>query len=231
MSLNKKEYIPNETVITADNLNEIQDEIIKQHSSITNLKTNFRQLNTDTNNRINNISSRVWPIGSIYTTINSSNPISIFQNNTTWELISSSVIDTGWQDFIWQNATYYGTSQSCYTLNKWRIKDNILYVVCGAGAAKNISLTTETELFRLPIKVTELDNSKNRVWNAAIGMNGVYGGFMLSQGEENLSVWLKPRSSSGSPWFSTFFAYPLKNDFVFTNGLSFEREYKWKRVK
>lgn len=58
--LNKINYIPNETIITAKNLNEIQDEII-------------------------NIANIVYPIGSLYFSMNNTSPAVLFGG--TWEQI------------------------------------------------------------------------------------------------------------------------------------------------
>ena len=56
-------------------------------------------------------------IGGLYETTDSAADPNTFLSGT-WTLLSSNVIDTGWQDFSWTNSTYIGTTQSSFTLNK-----------------------------------------------------------------------------------------------------------------
>ena len=56
---------------------------------------------------------------------------SIYDNNG--KTLSKKLNDTGWRNFSWTNSTYMGTSQSSYTKNQWRVKNDILYIVVGVG--------------------------------------------------------------------------------------------------
>lgn len=115
------------------------------------------------------IQNTIYPVGSIYTSKSNTNP-SEFMEGTTWKLLEKNVIDTGWQNFSWTNSTYIGTTQSSYTQNKWRVKDNILYIQVGAGSTSNINTDTENEVARIPIKGnTSFNGSPSRVWNGAVG--------------------------------------------------------------
>lgn len=171
------------------------------------------------------------PIGSIYRNTNNKNPSECF--GVTWSLIRKSVLDTGWRDFTWKNTTYQGTSQSSYTLNKWKVKDNILHIHIGAGATAVINTSTEYEIARIPIKGNaSYDNSSKRVWNGAVGGSGAVEGFMIMQNSDYLSVYIKPHTTSNNhtaPWYSTYFAVLLDDNFSFTSG-SYETEYIWKRT-
>jgi hypothetical protein len=119
--------------------------------------------------------------------------------------------DTGWQTFIWTNATYVGTTQSAYTLNKWRVKDGILYVMVGAGKTSTINTTAEDEIARIPI-TGNTNFTNDRIWIGAVGGGGAVAGFSLKQNIDYISINIKPHTSSTFPsagWFSTFFAVPL----------------------
>lgn len=182
---------------------------------------------------VNEKVASMYPVGSIYTSKNNQNP-GEFIEGTTWKLVGKNVIDTGWQSFSWTNSTYIGVStQSSYTQNKWRVKDNILYIQVGAGAASTINISSEDELARIPIKGnTSFNTSDKRIWNGAVGGGGAYGGMVVRQNASYISVNLKPHVSSAghsATWFSTHFTIPLDNDFTFTSG-SYETEYKWERV-
>lgn len=177
------------------------------------------------------IQNSIYPIGSIYTSKISTNP-SEFMEGTTWELIEKNVIDTGWQSFSWTNSTYIGTSQSSFTKNKWRVKDNILYIHVGVGATSNIDNEAEIDISHIPIKGTSFDDNGNRIWNGAVGQVGMVAGFIVVQKSDHIQVQLKSHNSSYLPtgkWYSTNFAIPLDNDFTFTSG-SYDTEYKWERT-
>lgn len=171
------------------------------------------------------------PIGSIFHTINNSNPTNVFGGN--WSLITKKIIDTGWKDFSWTNSTYIGTSQSSYTLNKWRIKDNVLHIHVGVGATATINTSTEYEIARIPIKGnTSYNSTSKRVWNGGVGGSGALSGFMIMQNTDYLSVYMKPHTTANNhsaPWYSTYFAIPLDEGFTFASG-SYDMEYIWKRV-
>ena len=127
--------------------------------------------------------------------------------------------DTGWKDFSWTNSTYIGTTQSAYTRNQWRVKDNILYVFIGVGATATINTGDEIEIARIPItKVESITGS--RVWNGAVGANGSYGGFFIGQEDGHISIYMKPHTTANGQtgkWFSSYFVVPLGNDYIINN--------------
>ena len=133
----------------------------------------------------------------------------------------------GWLDLKDKNTTYFNSVQSSYTLNKFRVKNNVLYIVLGVGAEEAINTSTETQICTIPINPdnTMTNNSNQRIWTVGIGSAGTYGGFILkyddSQNEETnkLLVSIKPHTSNtASPpnWFSGFFAIPLGNCWSFS---------------
>ena len=124
-----------------------------------------------------------------------------------------SFYDTGWKDFSWTNDEYIGTSQSSYTLNKWRVKNDILYIIVGVGSTNTIDTSDEIEIARIPITGNpSFDTSKERIWIMGVGSAGAYGGFMIIQNSSYISVHMKPhKSTSGqaTDWFSAHFSVPL----------------------
>lgn len=171
------------------------------------------------------------PIGSIYRTTNSNNPKTYFSGN--WNLLSTNVIDTGWQNFSWTSSTYVGTSQSSYTSNKWRIKNNILYIHIGAGATSNIDTGSEDEIARIPVTGnTSFNSSTKRIWTGAVGGSGATAGFSIMQNASYISINIKPHTDAydyAAPWYATHFTIPLDEGFKITTG-NYEKEYIWKRV-
>ena len=127
--------------------------------------------------------------------------------------------DTGWQDFSWKNSTYIGTTQSAYTRNQWRVKDNILYIFIGVGATSTINTSDEIEIARIPITNVE-SITGSRVWNGAVGANGSYGGFFVGQEDGHISIYMKPHTTANGQtgkWFSSYFTIPLGNDYIINN--------------
>lgn len=173
-----------------------------------------------------------YPVGAIYESVTSANPSNLFGG--TWSLVTKEIIDTGWQNFSWTNSTYIGTTQSSYTQNKWRVKDNILYVQIGAGATASINTGAEHEIARIPIKNNASYNTTyKRVWIGAVGGGGAQAGFMILQNATYLSIYIKPHVSTNdyvAPWYSSHLTIPLDEDFLFTTG-SYDTRYIWKRTK
>lgn len=170
-------------------------------------------------------------IGGLYETTDSAVDPNTFLPGT-WTLLSSNVIDTGWQNFSWTNSTYIGTTQSSYTLNKWRITDNVLHVVIGAGCTSTINHDSEDEIARIPIANSGLNESATRIWTGAVGGSGCVAGFSLKETTNGMTVGIKPHTSSqfsAAPWYSTYFTYPLPSNFVFKSG-SYKRKYIWERT-
>lgn len=189
------------------------------------------KVNNLTLNQIDTKVNNIYPINSLFRTTNSeTDPNELYEG--IWTLISSNVIDTGWQNFSWTNSTYIGTTQSSYTLNKWRITDNVLHVIIGVGCTSTINHGNEDEIAKVPIGNSGLDNSANRVWTGAVGGSGCVAGFILKETANGVIVGIKPHASSqfaAAPWYSTYFTYPLPSTFTFTSG-SYKREYVWERV-
>lgn len=180
-----------------------------------------------------------YPIGAMYKTTNASDPGEYLGGS--WALRSSQYIDTGWQNFTWQNNTYAGNSQSDYTINQWRAKDGVLYIVCGAAATSLINTGSEDEIFRIPIKGVITGYTYNQVWCGAVGGGGAQGGFKLLQNANYLSVHIKPHTSANdmaASWYSTFFTIPIPDDAVITaltpamttDDVRMKKVYVWERV-
>lgn len=182
---------------------------------------------------VNGLKVSGYPVGSIYRTAIDVDPTTLFGGS--WQLISKNIIDTGWQNFSWTNSTYIGTSQSAYTQNQWRVKDGMLIVIIGAGATASIDSGTEFELARIPIRNSTYTGSYKRVWAGGVGGGGAYGGFIIVQNADYISVHLKPHGQSSGKyqiagWYSSFFTLPLENNTEITNG-SYPMEYVWKRIE
>ena len=170
-------------------------------------------------------------IGGLYETTDSTVDPNTFLPGT-WTLLSSNVIDTGWQNFSWTNSTYIGTTQSSYTLNKWRITDNVLHVIIGAGCTSTINHGSEDEIARIPIANSGLNEGETRIWTGAVGGSGCVAGFILKETSNGVTVGIKPHASSqfaAAPWYSTYFTYPLPSNFVFKSG-NYKRKYIWERT-
>ena len=225
--------VDSNTTSIENNKLELDDKInsnkLELDNKIGNNTTNINNNKTELENKINTNFDKIYPVGSIFRSTNSTNPSTIYGGS--WTLLSKRVIDTGWQDFSWTNSTYVGTTQSSYTQNKWRIMDNILYVQVGAGATSTIDTSTELEIARIPIKNTIYKNANQRVWIGAVGGGGATAGFIARQWDDYLSINIKPHTSTNAfvtPWYSSHLTIPLDNDFIFVSG-SYEYEYKWKR--
>ncbi len=141
---------------------------------------------------------------------------SVYDNNGN--ALSTQINDTGWRNFSWVNDAYIGTTQSSYTLNKWRVMNNVLYIMVGAGATAVINTSAETEIARIPITGnTSFNADSKRIWNGAVGGGGAYGGFLVKQESNYIRINIKPHTSDNgrhtSPWFSSFFAIPLDDGY------------------
>lgn len=176
------------------------------------------------------------PVGSIYHTSSAENPAITFGLGT-WELSRKLVNTIGWCDFTYFNNTYYGTTQSSYTSNQWCVVNNILSITCGAGATAKIDTGDEIHLFSIPIKnalvIPANGNSYSQVWTGAVGGGGIPGGFYLRQNDDDLSIHLKPHTSTNfvtAPWYSSFFTIPFREETVITDTSLFVTDYFWKRT-
>lgn len=174
-----------------------------------------------------------YPIGTVYTLMNdSNNPSNMFGG--TWDLVKSQYVDTGWRKFSSENKDYIGTTQSPYTQNKWRVKDNVLYINIGVGSTTNIDTYEETTIANIPIKGnTSFDSNDTRIWNSAVGGSGRIAGFGVMQLTDSIKVFLKPHTSNSFPvakWYSTHFAIPLDETAMITDGKTYDKEYVWKRI-
>lgn len=140
---------------------------------------------------------------------------SIYDNNGN--ALSTQINDTGWRNFSWVNSTYIGTTQSSYTSNKWRVKNNILYITIGVGATTKINTSTEIEIARIPITGNKSFSTPiTRIWNGAVGGGGAYGGFLVVQDPNYIRINMKPHVTSAgqtAPWFSSHFSIPLDNGY------------------
>ena len=181
---------------------------------------------------VNGLKVSGHPIGSIYRTTNDTDPALLFGG--TWQLLSKNIVDTGWQNFSWTNSNYIGTSQGSWTMNKWKIKDGVLFVVIGVGATATINHGNEDEIARVPIIKGWSGSEYNIIWNGAVGGGGAFGGFKITQNNNYASIQLKPHGSSygtTAPWYSSYFAVPLSNETEFTITNNFDVEYVWKRIE
>lgn len=79
MSFTKIQYIDNETIITADNLNGIQDELINLYEELNNLEK-----------EVLDFTNLIFPVGSIYISTNSISPASFLGG--TWEQIQETFL-------------------------------------------------------------------------------------------------------------------------------------------
>lgn len=171
------------------------------------------------------------PVGEIFKTMSSTNPGTIYGG--TWVKRKEQYADTGWQEYSWKNATYINTGQSSYTRNQWRIKDGMIHIHAGAGAASAISTTSEDELARIPVKGSGYNNNSTQVWNGAVGGSGAVYGFKLSQSANYMSVQLKPHTTANNhtaPWFSSYFSVPIEESAEITAEGAWRKEYFWERT-
>ena len=133
----------------------------------------------------------------------------------------------GWLDLKEKNTTYFNSVQGSYTLNKFRVKNNVLYIVLGVGAEEAINTGIETQICTIPINPdnTMTNNNKYRIWTTGIGSGGTYGGFMLKYDDRyntetnKILVSIKPHTSNTATtptWFSGFFSVPLGNYWSFS---------------
>ena len=183
--------------------------------------------NVVTDNRIVDL---VYPVNSLYETTSSTNPSSLFGG--TWSLYQKFVNTNGWKDFTWKNSSYYGTTQSSYTINKWCVVDNIFYTIFGVGAVATINTADETEIYRIPITGMLKNDSNARAWNGAVGGSGAVSGFILRQNTSYVSLHMKPHTTANNhaaPWYSSFFVVPLNNG-VITDSSLFTTKYVWRRT-
>lgn len=137
---------------------------------------------------------------------------------SSWKCIDSfTTVDSGWLGFSWINSSYIGTSLSSYTINKWRVKNDILYIAIGAGYTSTINTSVEIEIARIPIKGnSSFTTNSTRIWTGAVGGGGAYGGFCVRQDSDYISVWLKPHTTSSgqtASWYSGYFAIPLDDGY------------------
>ena len=203
-----------------------KDTLEDVYNQININKTNITALTEAASNLLNII----YPINSTYNNTTNTNPSTFLGG--TWTCIKKRCIDTGWQDYSWKNTTYIGTSQSSYNQNKWRIKDNVLYVECGMGATSTINTGDELEIARVPVKGGHATGTGNRIWTGAVGGSGAVSGFMLLCGASYWSIHAKPHTSANNhaaPWYSACFAVALNDNFTFNTG-SYVWEYTWRRT-
>lgn len=173
-----------------------------------------------------NINNLNHPIGSVFefTPVSGAPDLSTAESVKnyfgfgTWNLIRKVYLDSGWLDFSWTNSSYIGTTQPSYTKNKWRVKDNVLYIFVGIGATSTINTGTEYEVARIPITGNDsISQDGSRVWNGAVGAAGSYGGFCVRQNADYISINIKPHTTSNGQsgsWFSSYFTIPLDDGFA-----------------
>jgi len=216
-----------ETILLAEDSKKLGGELPEYYATKSELEEILEKIET-----YDVFLNKIYPVGSIYTSTINEDPANILGGE--WSFIRSQVIDTGWQDFSWTNSTYIGTTQSSYTQNKWRIKDNILYIHIGAGSTSNIDTNSEDEIARIPIKGNNsYSESNSRIWIGAVGASGSTAGFVVRQNTSYISIHIKPHNSEvvgfAGKWYSTSFAIPLDQEFSFVKG-NYEKEYFWKRI-
>ena len=96
-------------------------------------------------------------------------------------------------------------------------KNDILYIIIGAGKTTDISLDTEIEIARIPVTGnTSFNTAYTRIWVGAVGGGGCHGGFVVMQNTDFISIYIKPHYSSAgyvAPWFSSHFSIPLDSTY------------------
>lgn len=199
--------------IQNNRLSDLENNISTVQSNITNIQTDITNIQSDINLKAykSELLNLIYPIGSIYENISNTNPGTFLGG--TWSLIRKIYLDTEWQNYTWTNTTYMGTTQSSYTQNKWKVKDNILYVHCGMGATSTINTSDEVELARIPITKGWTSGISTSIWTGAVGGSGAVSGFYLIQDTSYISVKAKPHTSSNNhaaPWYSAFFCDSFK---------------------
>lgn len=117
--------------------------------------------------------------------------------NEVKDNIEEEIDGEDWQDFSWTNSDYIGTTQSSYTMNKWRVKAGILFIAVGVGSTENIDTSTEYEIARIPIiGNTSFSTTESRIWNGAVGVGGTNGGFLVVQNTDYISIYMKPHTDN-----------------------------------
>lgn len=139
------------------------------------------------------------------------------------EINNNKIFDSGWLDFSWTDDEYVGTAQSSYCDNRWRVKNDILYITCGVGRdGQKIDTSSEFVFAHIPIRNnTSFDTSGRRFWNVGVGTSGAVSGFKVMQAIDHIEIGLKPHTQSSYPagyWYSTHFSIPLDRNWEVSNG-------------